>query len=248
MLHLALMLAWMDLRGRYRRSRLGQFWLTISHAVFVFAIGMLYAGLFNRPIAEYLPYLAGGFVLWHLMLGLVNDGCQTFIGATRFILQQALPFRVHVVRVVVRNAFIFAHNVVVLVTVLVIFPPAEFGWSALLALPGLALILLNGVWVSLFLGTLCARFRDVPQIIASIMQIMFFVTPIIWMPAQVGVRGELVVSLNPFAYFIDTVRGSLLGTPPPLQSWLLVLAITVVGWIGAIAFYRRYRHRIPYWV
>lgn len=248
MLHLALLLAWMDLRGRYRRSRLGQFWLTISHAFFVFGIGMLYATFFNAPIERYLPYLAGGFVLWQMLSSLVTDGCQTFISASRFILQQSLPFAVHVVRVVLRNVFIFAHNIVVFFVVLIIFQPPEFGWSALLAIPGLLLIVLNGVWVSLALGTVSARFRDVPQIIGSIMQIMFFMTPIIWSPATVGPRGELVAALNPFAYFIDVVRGPLLGQPPSIESWGVVLAITALGWTGALALYNRYRNRIAYWV
>lgn len=247
-LYLAYVLAWMDIRGRYRRSRLGQFWLTISHAFFVFGIGMLYATFFNAPIERYLPYLAGGFVVWQWLSSLVLEGCQTFIGASRFILQQALPYRVHVLRVVLRNAFIFAHNIVVFFVVLIIFQPPEFGWSALLAIPGIALVLLNGTWVALLLGTISARFRDVPQIISSIMQIMFFVTPIIWSPDTVGARGALVAALNPFAYFLDIVRGPFLGKPPALESWLVVLAITAIGWGVALTLYRRYRHRIAYWI
>lgn len=247
-MYLALVLGWMDLRGRYRRSRLGQFWLTLSHAFFVFGIGMLYANFFNADVERYLPYLAGGFVLWQLMSSLVIDGCQTFIQASRFILQQSLPLSVHVVRVVVRNGLILAHNIVVFFVVLLIFPPQDFGWTALLAIPGLALIMINGYWISMFLGTLSARFRDVPQLIASVMQIMFFLTPIIWMPDGVGSRGELVASLNPFAYFLDVVRGPMLGSPPPLTTWAVVIAITVVGSLGAYAFYARYRHRIAYWV
>ena len=209
---------------------------------------MLYATFFNADVEKYLPYLAGGFVLWQLLSGMVIDGCQTFISASRFILQQSLPLSVHIVRVVIRNALVFAHNIVVFFVVLLIFPPANFGWSALLAIPGVVLILINGYWVSMFLGTLSARFRDVPQIIGSIMQIMFFLTPIIWLPDGVGNRGALVASLNPFAYFLDIVRGPMLGVPPPWTSWAVVLGITVLGLAGASAFFARYRHRIAYWV
>ena len=56
------------------------------------------------------------------------------------------------------------------------------GWTGLLALPGLVLLCLNGIWVGLLLGIISARFRDVPPIVASVVRILFFVTPIIWMP------------------------------------------------------------------
>ena len=118
---------------------------------------------------------------------------------------------------------------------------------ALLAVPGLALLLLNGIWAALLLGVISARFRDVPPIVASIVRILFFVTPIIWMPGLMPERA-LVLDFNPFFHMVEVVRAPLLGTLPGLVSWLAVLGITLGGWIVAFEFFRRYRWRIAYWV
>ena len=96
------------------------------------------------------------------------------------IQQVKLPFSLHAYRLVYRNVLILAHNFVIIPIVLVIFPH-RIEWTRLLELvPGLVLVALNGVWISIFLGMISARFRDVPPIVASIVQVVFFMTPIVW--------------------------------------------------------------------
>ncbi len=240
------LLGWQDIRQRYRRSKIGPFWLTISMGVMVGAIGMLYAGLFKIEIADYLPFIALGFIVWGLISGLVTDGCAAFIGAEGIIKQVGLPLSVHVYRVVWRNLIIFGHNILIFFVVAVLFSIWP-GWVGLLALPGLALLCLNGVWAGLLLGLVSARFRDVPQIVASVVQVFFFLTPIIWKPELLPGRA-LVLDLNPFFHFVELVRAPLLGQVPGLASWLAVLGITLGGWLVTLAMYRRYRWRIAYWV
>ncbi len=121
------------------------------------------------------------------------------------------------------------------------------GRAGLLALPGLALICLNGLWLAFLLGLVSARFRDVPQIVASVVQVAFFLTPIIWKPELLPGRA-LVLDLNPFFHFVELVRAPLLGQVPGLASWLAVLGITLGGWLVTLGMYRRYRWRIAYWL
>jgi ABC-2 type transport system permease protein len=120
-------------------------------------------------------------------------------------------------------------------------------WKVLLALPGIAVLALNGVFVGLFLGLLSARFRDIPQIVSNAMQLAFFVTPIIWQPDFLSGR-RLVVALNPFFYAIEIVRAPLLGTSVALSHWLIMITLTFVIGAIALAIYGRFRWRIPYWV
>jgi len=214
--------------------------------VMVGAMGMLYAGLFKIDVADYLPFIALGFIVWGLISGLVIDGCAAFIGAEGIIKQVGLPLSVHVYRVVWRNLIIFGHNILIFVVVAVLFSIWP-GWVGLLALPGLALICLNGMWAGLLLGLVSARFRDVPQIMASIVQVFFFLTPIIWKPELLPDRA-LVLDLNPFFHFMELVRAPLLGQAPGLTSWLAVLGVTLGGWLVTLTMYRRYRWRIAYWV
>ena len=245
-LHLWRMLGWQDVRQRYRRSKLGPFWLTISMGILVGSLGVLYAVLFKIEVANYLPFVAAGFVVWGLISSLINDSCAAFIGAGIVIKQVELPLSVHVYRVVWRNFIIFAHNAVIFVVVAVLFSIWP-GWAGLLVLPGLAILCLNGIWIGLLLGLVSARFRDVPQIVASVVQVAFFLTPIIWKPELLPDRA-LVLDLNPFFHIVELVRAPLLGHAPGLASWLATLGITLGGWLMTLVMYRRYRWRIAYWV
>ena len=244
--HLWSMLGWQDIRQRYRRSKLGPFWLTISMGALVGGLGVLYAGFFKVEIADYLPFIAVGFIVWGLISGLIVEGCDAFIRAEGIIKQVELPLSVHVYRVVWRSAIIFAHNAVIYVVVAIIFS-IQPGWTGLLAFPGLALVCLNGIWLGLLFGLVSARFRDVPQIVASVVQIAFFLTPIIWKPELLPGRA-LILDANPFYHFLELVRGPALGQSPELVSWIAVLGITVCGWAATLAMYRVYRWRIAYWV
>ena len=240
------LLGWQDIRRRYRRSMLGPFWLTISMAVLVGTLGTLYSTLLKVEIAQYVPFLALGFIVWALISGLITDGCSVFISAENIIKQTNLPLSVHVYRMVWRNFLIFCHNAAIFVVVAILFSIWP-GWTGLLALPGLVLVCLNGIWVGLLLGIISARFRDVPPIVGSVVRIAFFVTPIIWMPELMPGRA-LVLDFNPFFHAVVLVRAPLLGQVPGLVSWLAVLGIAFGGWLVTFALLRRYRRRIAYWV
>ena len=240
------MLGWQDIRQRYRRSTLGPFWLTISMGALVGGLGVLYSGLFKMDVADYLPFVAAGLILWGLISGLITEGCSAFIGAEGIIKQVSLPLSVHVYRVVWRNFIVFAHNIIIYVVAAVFFS-IHPGWVGLLILPGLALLCLNGVWMGLLLGLVSARFRDVPQIVASVVQVTFFLTPIIWKPELLPDRA-FILEFNPFFHLLELVRAPLLGQAPGLGSWLATLGITLGGWLVTLLMYRRYRWRVAYWV
>ena len=244
--HLWGMLGWQDIRRRYRRSVLGPFWLTISMGVLVAALGTLYGVLLRVELADYAPFLALGFIVWTLISGVLTEGCTAFTGAEGIIRQVGLPLSVHVYRLLWRNFLILCHNSVVFVIVAAIFGVWP-GWAGLLAVPGLVLLCLNGIWAGLLLGIICARFRDVPPIVASVVRILFFVTPIIWMPELMPGRA-FVLDFNPFYHLVEVVRAPLLGEVPGFGSWLVVLGLTVAGGLVAFEFFRRYRWRVAYWV
>lgn len=235
-----------DIRQRYRRSVIGPFWLTISMGVMVAALGLLYGTIFGQEIEDYLPYLAAGFVCWGLISSLILDGTRTFITNEGLIKQLSAPLSIYVYTVVWSNLIVFLHNVWIVFLVMLWFGKAP-DWSMLLAVPAVGILLVNGVWLGLLLGLFSARFRDIPQLIASIVQVMFFLTPIIWRPEMLPGRA-LVLDLNPFYYLIELVRAPLLGTVPSTQILVGVSLITIVGWAVTMIFYTTYRWRLAYWV
>lgn len=239
-------LARLDIRNRYRGSVLGPFWMTASTAIMVTAIGLLYATLFRIPVAQYLPWLAVSLLVWNTINQTVADGCQAFISAEGVIRQVPLPYTVHVLRFVFRNAIIAAHSLPLIAVVLPLMG-ATPGPEAVLALPGLLLISINACAVGLFLGMVCARFRDIPQIVANVMQLCFFLSPVLWKPELLGPYAAWL-PLNPFYVLMETVRGPLVeGGAPPL-IWAAALAYTAAVCAIALSFFVRFRARIAFWV
>lgn len=239
-------LGWQDIILRYRRSILGPFWLTLSMAVMVFTIGLLYGSILKVDIREYLPYLTIGLLAWGFISGLINDGCQVFIESDWLICQADLPLSMFPLRVVWRNLILFLHNVPVYI-VIVIFLQVKIDWGFLLIIPGLIILIANALWCTILLGMLSARFRDLPQIIESILQVAFFLTPIIWTIEQAGKRRFIIMG-NPFFHFIEILRKPMLGETPLLINWQVSLLIMFLGGLGTFLFYRRFHGRIAYWV
>ena len=242
-----LLLGMNDIRQRYRRSRLGQFWITLAMATTIVSLGFLYAFLFKMPLAEYLPYLGTSFVVWGLVSGIVLDSCNVFIGAEGYLRQVPMPKSVFVHRMLVRSAVTFLHNIIILPPLFIVFR-VPIGWTLFAAFAGILIVLLNGIWVGLLLGTVCARFRDMPQIVASLMQVAYYLTPVMWRRNQLPPDWRWFSDLNPFQSFLNIVRDPLLGEMPPPIAWEVTGAVTVIGFIVATLFFSRFRARIVYWL
>jgi ABC-2 type transport system permease protein len=150
-------------------------------------------------------------------------------------------------RVVLRCLFNFCHDIVIVLVVLLIYlPSANLGM--VLVIPGLFVLALNGLWVGLLMGMLCTRFRDLPPIVASVIQVAFFITPVIWVPNSLSGHAATLLAFNPFAVFLSLARDPLVGQATPLSHWLVALAITVCGWMVAFIAFARFRARITYWL
>ena len=245
---LARILGWHDIRGRYRRSAIGPFWLTISMGVMIACIGLVFGGIFKTPMDEYLPFLAAGIILWAFITGTINEGCTGFIDAEGIIKQLPIPLFVHILRVLWRNALILAHNILILPLVLLVMGKG-LSFVALWAVPGLLVVVVCLSWITLLFAMLCARYRDLPQIVASVLQVAFYLTPIIWMPTLLPDRvGVVFLELNPVYHLLELIRGPLLGQVPSLTSWIVVAAMAVFGWLFTLFVFSRLHKRVAYWL
>jgi ABC-2 type transport system permease protein len=183
---------------------------------------------------------------------------------------------VYMLRTVWRQTLLLAHNMIVYVVVLVIFFGAlskpysvsngacqvggichpGLSWTILLAIPGFLLLAVNAAWVTLLFGIISTRFRDIPQVINSLIQLLFYGTPIVWPVDQLlagGARSGVswilpIVKANPLYHFMQVVRAPLLGQSFTPGNWIVVGSITIVGWALALVAMRNYRARVSYWV
>lgn len=240
------LLGWLEIRQRYARSRVGPFWLTISMGVIIASIGIVYGTLFGQKLSDYLPYLAVSLVTWSMFSGTVTEGSQAYIANAAYIRQVATPKLIYVLQVTWRNLTILAHNFVIVIALLAIFGVKR--WDTLpLFIPAILVMALNATWMAMLAGLLSARFRDLPQIIASLMQVAFYITPIMYKPEALT-RFSFIVDLNPMAYLLDLVRQPLLGEMPSPTTWGVAIGMAGVGWLVALIFTNHYLKRIAYWV
>jgi len=242
-------IGYMEIKRRYRRTVIGPFWSTISLAVFITVMGTVGVGLWKQQPSEYIPFLASGMMVWLMISTMVTEGCTLFINSQHLFSRMRMDYSILAYALVWRNLLGFLHNLAVYLLVAAIFVTGLFNISILLILPGLFLVSINAVWVALLLGMACVRFRDVQQLIVTILQISLFVTPVFWPPQLLtGMTRSLFVDFNPLYSFIDLVRTPLLGKPPMLSSYVIVLAVTVIGWIATFRLFSQFRKRIAFWV
>ncbi|WP_293391554.1 ABC transporter permease [Phenylobacterium sp. RIFCSPHIGHO2_01_FULL_69_31] len=239
-------LAWHDVTSRYRGSVLGPFWITLSMGLMVLGIGFLYASLFNLPLNEFLPYVALGIVFFGVMTGTINEGCETFVLASGMLSQTSLPMFTFVWRTVLRNLINLGHHLVIVVGMLAYYDYWKVA-DVPLALIGIVLMLLNASWMSLLAAIASARYRDIPQIVVSGMQFAIFMTPVFWLPDRFG-KHQVFLDLNPFYHLLQAVRAPLLGQTVHTTSYVVLVAMAVVGWLVTFAIFARTRRRLVHYL
>lgn len=247
MFRYAAKLAWTDIRLRYKGSLLGPLWLTLSFAVMVVAMGIVYARLFQIDLIGYLPYTAISFAIWFSWFSpVVMESCGCFTAARAQIFAAKLPLTVQILRTLIRNSLVLAHVILV--------PIAVFLWfgitptpMALWSLVGMAVWVVDGFAVCMVFGSICARYRDIPQIIGAVMQIAFYVTPIIWQPEQIGDDSRWL-RLNPLFSLLTIVRAPLLGSMPRAENYIVAILFSLVLIGLALIVFRATRSKIPYWI
>jgi ABC-type polysaccharide/polyol phosphate export permease len=240
-------LGWRDIKRRYRRTTFGPFWTTVSLGIFVTVLGLVWSKLWHMELKTYLPYLTSGMLCWGLFAAICTESCTGIIQHHGLLKQLRLSYTLLACATVWRDVIVFMHNIAIYV-VICIFTGIPITEGTLLVVPGLALLCLNEIWISLFLGIICARYRDIVQLVGNLLQISMFVTPIFWTPAQLTGRASILADYNPLYHLIAIVRDPLLGKTPEPLHWEVVAVITIIGWTMTIYIMSKFRHRIVYWI
>src|SRR5215472_6824723 len=79
-----------EVRRRYVRSRIGQFWLTISTGIMVAALGLVWSTLWKLPVADLLPFVAISLIVWTMITGPIADAATLFVLAGPMFLNQGM--------------------------------------------------------------------------------------------------------------------------------------------------------------
>lgn len=242
--------SWLEIATKYRGSILGLAWLCLPTAVFVLLLGNVYSHLMGYPIEVYMPFLAVGYVVWRLMLQVINDAAGAFHSHKAFIMDGRVRLTDFLMRSFAKAGLQFLFGMIVVVAVVVWFR----SWAGVASLATLLLtmplLLANLFWVSVCVGLVGARFPDTRDAIGTVLVAGFLLTPIIWMPERFppeSLRGT-IVRLNPAFHLIELVRSPVLGEMPGLLSIVAALIMAMVGWLLASMLYRRYARFVALWV
>lgn len=239
-------LALQDIELRYKRSLLGPFWISASLVATLLALAFVFSQVFEQEFGRYIIWLGAGLLTWQLITTLTHDASTSITDHANLLQNVPLPMTAIAGRVVVRTSIIFAHNAVAVLATLMIFglqpQPIMF-----MALPGAAIILLFGYFLTIAIGPICARFRDIPLVVQNMMQVIFFLTPIFWMPSAVSHR-PMFIHANPFYHMVQLVRAPMFGTPADPMNWHVTFACCALAMVLAMLSLSLTKRRINLWL
>jgi ABC-type polysaccharide/polyol phosphate export permease len=236
-----------EIRRRYARSKIGQFWLTISTGIMVVALGLVWSVLWKMPVADLMPFIAISLIVWAMITGVLGDAAMVLVSAGPIFHNQGMSFSTVIYALVYRHLLIFLHNLPIIAITMLLFS-VQVGLVSVLALPGFALLLLALLWAGYLVAIVCVRFRDLIQVVQSALMIAFFITPVMWKPDQIPPDQRYLLALNPFAALLAVVREPLLGQFPTVYEWGSAVIFAVGGFMAAMPILGYCQRRIIYWI
>lgn len=242
-------LGWIDVAQRYKRSKVGPFWLTLNNAVVTLALSVIWSKLFNAKIETFLPYFALSNIIWIYISTSISESASILIASENLIKQIKLPLSSLFLRLLARNFIIFIHLAPVPILVFIVFPA---GWdTGLLGLSlsviGLALLSSFLLFFCIIVGTACARYRDLVQAITSILQLIFLATPVLW-NKDLLVGKEYLYEFNIFFHLIEIVRAPILYNKLPFDSVVIVISSIATLAVAWAYIHKKHQRSIVYWL
>ena len=248
----AILLGMGDIAGRYRRSYLGAWWITVNMLALGFTFYVALGSRFSNGGTEYLEYLLAGLTAWTFLGVSTTELCRCLYESRELHLAMKFPYWATSLRVVTRNLIIYGHNLAAASVVILITSGSEFSTliiSTMRLLLGLALCSGTLLSCGVFLSIICSKFRDFEQIIGAIMQILFYLTPILW---RKGEGGQNLLSkinnINPFYHGLELLRQPLLGGAAGGENVIACLSIFIVMGLASVLILKRSSKKVIFWI
>lgn len=265
-----------DFRSRYAGSVIGVFWNVVQPAAQVFIFAVLLARIIGSRLPDSMRmqevddpfalsiYICAGLLPWIVFNETIMRTSTTFLAHSNLIKKVAFPHPLLVLYQVVSGLITLAIMCALLVIV-AIATGHRIG-VCILWLP--VLILLQGVFMyglGLLLATITAHFRDMPQIIGIVLQLWFWLTPIVYARDLMNVLapwglGPTLLRINPLYHFTNLYQNILFkhvvyfdflpnalipATDQFLAKLALVSALGIFVVFAATLFYEKLRHELP---
>jgi lipopolysaccharide transport system permease protein len=236
-----------DVRMRFRRSAIGLGWVFLNLAIMVLAIGFIYSNLFGQDMRVFIPYLTISLVAWGYLTNSIVEGGNAFTSSEGYIKQISLPIYVYVLRFFVSITLVAAISLIVYIVIAIMYSvPLQLGM--LWVVPGILILMLTSLLLITIFAYINARFRDAAHLASVGMQVLFYMTPVIF-PAELLRQRHLdiVVDANPLFHLLQVVRVPLLASAPadPVNYQVAVLVLVALALIAAFVV-KTYGRRIVF--
>ena len=243
-------LSFQDIKQRYRRSVIGPLWITISNAIVIAMLSFLYGALFGQPLEVYAPFLASGMLVWAFISVTINESTNLFFDNRNIIQQVNYPLSFYVYRLIARNVIILAHNFLIMPIIYYFFEITLDLFDIFFILLGVSILSVSLFLICLCFAILCTRYRDIQPLITNVVQAVFFVSPIMWLPVVLEYKGVAtwLLIVNPLYYILDMVRSPMLGQSPAVESVLLCCSFLVFLFIVTVFILAKTKPKVVYWI
>lgn len=235
-----------DTEARYRRSILGPFWLTLGTLIGVLGLGIVWSQILNIDSHTFIPNLTVGLVCWQLIANTIAESSSLYMRSGSIIKNSPQPYFFFPCLLVSKHIINFIHNFAVIVLVMLYFK-VSVNLNTLLVIPALLLVFINLIFLSLILGFLGARFRDLEPTVTAFLPLLFFITPIIYKPSQIKIS-SWVIDFNPLAYYVNVIRDPLLGTAISAETVIGFMVITCTVVVLGILLLTCKKDKISFWL
>jgi ABC-2 type transport system permease protein/lipopolysaccharide transport system permease protein len=239
-------LGWDQTLARFRRTVLGPFWLTANLLAISFSRSVVFGGLMGTDYRATFALVVSGVLSWSLIGGPLGESAGLFMSSAGTMMSQKLPLSFYVFLMMYRTCINFVAQLLALWVVLLVLrlgaPPS---WQILFGLP---ITVCTITMMGLVVAFPSARFRDLGQLVGSIVQLLFFITPVIWAPINMTHRQRIMAQYNPFAHLLAIVREPLLGHAPSMNDWTWAISTLIISTVAAIAVLSLYRKRVIFWL
>ncbi|OAI39746.1 hypothetical protein AYO40_05490 [Planctomycetaceae bacterium SCGC AG-212-D15] len=240
-----------DLRARYRNSMLGIGWSLLRPMAMTAVLCAVFSTVFHTSVAEYIPFLLIGLTTWQFFVECTSVGCNSYFQAAAYMRQAPIPLAVFPLRTVLAAG---VHNLIALAVGLVftgLFRGFPSGVALLYLLPALVLCACLGWALAILCGVANTHFTDIQQLLEIGIQILFYLTPVLYPPESLQDRHHLAFLLrwNPMSHLLAVVRTPILnGVAASMEDYLIAVGFTLLtaglAWLAL----RKLERRLVFWI
>lgn len=241
-------LGYHDIYLKYSRSFLGPWWSVFSVAVILGFLSIVWSQIFDISLMTYLPHLVICYIFWLWISSTLIDLSNFMIDQSALMTQIKISHWVLLMRIFFRNILVLVHNFTLIILLLLIFD-MNFGLYSLFKL--IIVISISSIFLisnGMLLAMLVTRFRDFIPIVSTLINLIFFITPVIW-DAKILKKNLFILDFNPFYWILNLIESAIdTSVSFNLDYFFNLFLLSLIMLLISIFIHGKYRPKIIHWL